>query len=129
MFDKNRLVKLRKEAGLIQSEVATKLNVKRETYTRYENGTISPPSDMVVAIAQFYDVSADYLLGITDDPTPPSAKKEEPTYEVGSDEWVRQLLEKRGILKEGEDLTDEQLKIALANLENLVRLFKHSGNE
>jgi len=78
MLNNERLKKIRKESGFNQSEVAAKLNIKRETYTRYETGTIQPPSDMILAIAKFYEVSADWLLNNTDDPTPPNKKNSIP---------------------------------------------------
>lgn len=89
----------------------------------------SPSIDTLSTIALYLNVSADYLLGNTDDSIPPRAKKEEPTYEVGSFDWFRQFLTKRGIIEEGGDLTDEQLKFALTNLENLVRFFKNGNQE
>lgn len=74
MFNSEKLRQLRKEAGLTQADVATKLNIKRETYTRYETGTINPPSDMILSMAKIFEVSTDYLLGSSDDPTPPNKK-------------------------------------------------------
>ena len=75
MFNKERLKKLRsKESGFIQADIAEKLNIKRETYTRYENGTIVPPSDMVGLLSDIFKVSTDWLLNKTDDPTPANKK-------------------------------------------------------
>jgi len=77
MLANTRLVKLRKEKKLLQAEVAKKLNIERTTYVRYEKGEIQPPSNMIVAIAKLFNTTSDYLLDLTDDPTPPTAKNEE----------------------------------------------------
>lgn len=74
MFNNERLRQLRKEAGLIQADMAAKLNIKRETYVRYETGTIMPPADMITYIAEFLQTTSDYLLGLSDDPRPPNKK-------------------------------------------------------
>ncbi len=50
-----------------QGYVAEKLSVARTTYTAYENGTKTPPLDTVNKIANLFNVSADYLLGRTED--------------------------------------------------------------
>lgn len=43
-------------------------------YRRYEKGTREIPVSVVMKLADFYHVSTDYLLGRTDDPTPPQEK-------------------------------------------------------
>jgi len=69
MINKERLKELRKESGLNQADVAAKLNIRRETYTKYETGAIQPPSDMILAISNFFEVSADWLLNNTNEKT------------------------------------------------------------
>jgi len=136
MFKADRLKKLRKEAGLIQADVAAQINLKRESYTRYETGDIQPPSDQVARLAKIFDTTSDYLLGLTDDPKSPDKKEKappvetegekikEPAYEIGSLEWFHEGLIAHGIIKPGEDLSDEQLQIALANVETIVKIMK-----
>ena len=60
-----RLKMLRTQSKKTQQEVATALGVNRTTYTKYETGDIAPPRDMLLAIAKYFDVSVDYLLGTT----------------------------------------------------------------
>ncbi len=57
-----RLVKLRKQYNYNQQIVADRLNVKRDTYARYETGT-NPPIGIIKELSAFYNVSCDYLLG------------------------------------------------------------------
>lgn len=63
---KDRLKELRQEKRLIQDELAKKLNISRNTITRYENGTRQPNINTVKKIAELFDISTDYLLGISD---------------------------------------------------------------
>lgn len=63
---KNRLISLRKEKGLSQYEVADRLGFSRGKLANYEQGTRQPDYDTLTKIAEYYDVSVDYLLGRTD---------------------------------------------------------------
>ena len=66
-----RLRDLREDADRTQQDVAEYLNMHRSVYRRYESGERETPAWVVVKLADFYQVSTDYLLGRTDDPTPP----------------------------------------------------------
>ena len=65
-----RIRDLRQDRGLTQKAVADLLNVKQNTYCQYETGTLHYPVDAVVRLAEFYAVSTDYLLGLTDETRP-----------------------------------------------------------
>ncbi|MBQ8178525.1 MAG: helix-turn-helix transcriptional regulator [Clostridia bacterium] len=60
-----QLKDLRKELGLTQLEVANKLNISRVNYTRYETDAVCPDFDTLIDIADFYNVSLDYLFNRT----------------------------------------------------------------
>ena len=60
------LAKLRKEKGILQKELATYLNVTVATISNYEKGVHSPDYETLVRLADFFDVSTDYLLQRTD---------------------------------------------------------------
>lgn len=66
-----RLRDLREDGDLTQQTVADILNMHRSVYRRYESGQRETPAWVVVKLADYYHVSTDYLLGRTDDPTPP----------------------------------------------------------
>ena len=61
-----RLKQLRIEKGLKLKDVAAALNVTIRSVSRYEDGTREPSIEMVVKFCKLYEVSADYLLGLTD---------------------------------------------------------------
>lgn len=58
-----RLYELRKERGLKQDELAKLLELSLSAYTRYEHGERDPNAPILVAMADFFGVSVDYLLG------------------------------------------------------------------
>lgn len=61
-----RLKELRTDKGLSQSQLAGQLNVDFRTISNWENGVRQPNINTLVVIAKFFEVSADYLLGISD---------------------------------------------------------------
>lgn len=73
MFDKSlfgaRLFELREQKDLSQKAVADLLGVTRTQVSDIENGKSGTNLDRFYQLCEFYKVSADYLLGITDDPT------------------------------------------------------------
>lgn len=54
---------LREDNDKLQVELAAYLNVKQTTYSKYELGKINMPVEVLIKLADFYDVSLDYLVG------------------------------------------------------------------
>jgi transcriptional regulator with XRE-family HTH domain len=54
--------------GISQTEAAKRLGIVRTTYSNYEAGNREPDVDTIKKMAEFFEVSVDYLLGRTDDP-------------------------------------------------------------
>ena len=69
-----RVYDLREDHDLTQKTVAAYLEIQPNVYRRYEKGVRDFPVWAIVKLADYYQVSTDYLLGRTDDPTPPSEK-------------------------------------------------------
>lgn len=63
-----RLKKLREDKGLSQAEFAKIIGVERTRYGKWENKGFEPPYETLVKIADYFDVSTDYLLCRTDYP-------------------------------------------------------------
>ena len=61
---------MRKERNLSQNALAKELNVTRKTVGDWESSRCLPNFDSIIALAHAFDVSTDYILGLTDDPTP-----------------------------------------------------------
>ena len=64
-----RLLSLRQERGLSQKGLVQEMGLALNTYVRYERGEREPTASVLVQIADFYSVSADYLLGRTGERT------------------------------------------------------------
>ena len=54
---------LRRAAGMTQREMAEYLKIAQPSYIRYENGSSQPSLETLVKLADYFDVSTDYLLG------------------------------------------------------------------
>ena len=61
-----RLKELREEKGLTQKQLAEKLNLHSVTYLHYEKAQREPPLAILAQMAVFFEVTTDYLLGLTD---------------------------------------------------------------
>lgn len=66
-----RIRDLREDADLTQRQVAAFLQMSQPQYFRYEQGYRDIPTDILIALAELYKTSTDYILGRTDDPRPP----------------------------------------------------------
>ena len=63
-----RIKELRKEFGLSQVELAARMEVTKQTISNWENENIQPSVDMLVGLANVFNVTTDYLLGLDDVP-------------------------------------------------------------
>ncbi len=70
MIKMNRLKELRKEKKLYQKDIAKELFMSQTGYSQYETETNDISTLMLKRIANFYNVSIDYILCLTDDRTP-----------------------------------------------------------
>ena len=61
-----RLKDIREDKNFTQNDIAKILNMKQQQYSRYENGINEIPFEHIIKLAQFYNVSIDYLAGLTD---------------------------------------------------------------
>lgn len=67
-FQSKRLQELRKSKGLNQRQMGEIIGINERNYRRYEAGLVNPRASVVVLLADFFDVSTDYLLGRAEDP-------------------------------------------------------------
>lgn len=59
---------IREDRDIKQKQVAEMLNVSQNTYSQYETGVISLTAEVLIKLADYYNVSIDYLLDRTDNP-------------------------------------------------------------
>ncbi|MCI8620449.1 MAG: helix-turn-helix transcriptional regulator [Clostridia bacterium] len=70
-----RLRTIREDRDITQTEIATYLNCKQNTYQQYESGKRQIPIEALKKLAKFYGTSIDYLLDVTDEIKPYPPKK------------------------------------------------------
>lgn len=66
----HRLKELREDSDIKQETLATYLHIKQNTYSQYENGQRQLPVEILIELAKFYNVSTDYILGLTNEAKP-----------------------------------------------------------
>ncbi len=62
-----RIRELREDNDILQKDVAKLLNTTQQHYSRIENGSTEITADRIIALAKFYDVTSDYILGLSDE--------------------------------------------------------------
>lgn len=60
-----RIRELREDNDLFQKDLAKYLNCTQVAYSRYELGTRDIPTDVLIALAKFYNTTTDYILGLS----------------------------------------------------------------
>ena len=68
MSFQERLIDLRKSRNLTQKDIADNIGISVLGYQRYEYGTREPAFRVLISLADYFDVSLDYLVGRSDDP-------------------------------------------------------------
>jgi len=57
---------LRKEKGMTLKQVSAQLDMPLQTYAAYEHGTREPSIAVIITLCRFYDITSDYLIGLSD---------------------------------------------------------------
>ena len=65
-----RLKDIREDRDITHKEIADYLHIKQNTYSQYESGKRQLPIEALIALADYYHVTTDYLLGVSDIPNP-----------------------------------------------------------
>ena len=65
-----RIKDIREDSDTTQQTIADFLNIKQSTYSQYENGHRQIPLEALIKLAEYYNTSTDYLLGLTDERKP-----------------------------------------------------------
>ncbi len=59
-----RLKESRKAAGYTQAQIAEKMNMTQQQYSRFENGVFKLNYEQIILLCKIYDISADFLFGL-----------------------------------------------------------------
>ena len=124
----DRIRLLREKNGNTQSEVCISLGIEQSTLANYEKNRRIPKADMIIAFANFFHVSTDYLLGRTDSPYVKNGV---------DDNDMNQFLSQARIVFDGNavnlsdkdrDILEQSLKIAFMAIKR-QREGRNNGNE
>ncbi|MCB7159990.1 helix-turn-helix domain-containing protein [Bacillus subtilis] len=94
-----RLRHLRKAHKYTMEDIGRKLGIAKSSYGGYEAESKKPPLDKLTQLAEIYDVSIDYILGVTDDPDPKKERKN-----------ISEFLEKDNLHWDGHPLSPHEIE-------------------
>lgn len=106
MENYNRLRDLREDKDMKQWQIAEILKMKQEQYQRYESGKRETPVHIMIKLADYYNVSLDYIAGRTNDKGGLHCNYLDP--------------EQKKLLKAWEQLSSRQKSIVMANIEEFI---------
>ena len=98
----NRLYQLRKQKGLSQEELASRLNVSRQTVSKWEVGDSTPDMEKLAAMSELFDVSLDQLV----------LGKEAPQGEVPAKSELVSIINEKVLTPDNKKKAKSALKIA-----------------
>lgn len=117
-----RLMQLRKEKGFTREAFAEHLNMSKYTLRNYEMNTHEPNSDFLIMLSRYFDVSIDYLMGMTEE------KERIRPYELKSSEYEH--IEKyRSLDNPGKERIDFELNKELMRVEELQKQQKQIADQ
>ena len=112
---------LRKERKLSQRELAKELNIGNSTLAMYELEKREPDFNTLQKIADYFDVSTDYLLGRTDIKKSELDNEEE---EKDIEKAIDELLQQNGLMLCGDELDDEALLLLRDSIRTTIKLMR-----
>lgn len=119
-----RLKALRKEHGKRQEDMAKLLNVQRSTYGEYERGKILPPVNKIKALADYFGVSVDWIMGNTNFKTH-KERQEQDALDVSKNlKIILEYLEdhQSALTFDGDMLDDDSRELLISTLQNGLKM-------
>lgn len=124
----DRIRALREEKGINQRDLARYLGISNTTLSQYENGQRTPSDEIKIKIANYFDVSVDYLLGRTNI-RKPDVNLELPDAFTNPEEAIEFILKQNVIMGYGgfdvNKLSDEELLEFANELLNQLRILSY----
>lgn len=114
--------KLRDEKGLKDADVVRKTGITKSTFSDWKSGRSKPKNDKLQKIADFFNVSVDYLMtGREKEWEPSLTEKDEQDIQKELDNLLDRLDNNTGLMFDGEAMDDETKELLKASLEHAVR--------
>lgn len=129
-----RLKKLRTSKKLTQKQLAEKINVTNVSISGYESGNRFPDTDTLKKIADYFEVSTDYLLGRSDSPQtgtalPELTSKDEQDIARKLESILGDLDSESSLAFDGEPLDDVTRELVREQIESNLRLAKQLAKQ
>ena len=105
---KARLLELRENANMKQTDLAAQVSLKSGAISKYEKGVSQPSMETIIKFAEIFNVSIDYLLGVSSIPNPYTTEKFSP-------KEADIILRFRRLSKENQIRIDERINTMLDN--------------
>lgn len=115
------LKNLRNRKGLSQQELADRLKINRSTYARYETSSTQPDYETLKKLAQFHDVTVDYILGVSNEKQPQLTEKDERDIAKRIAALREDLANAEGLSFHGEPMSEEAIESLLEAMEYAER--------
>lgn len=109
-----RLKELRIEKGMNQKELADRLGYKQNTISQWENGKRFMDTETLRIVADFFEVSSDYLLGMSDLRDGSSSNKKEPINTDGLSD------NKKALITFAETVPEDKIDLILQVMKSIV---------
>ena len=119
----NRLRMLRNEKALTQKKLAKKLNIEGSAISKYEQGIVPLPYATVIKLTEIFNVTSDFLLGLSDERTPYT--KED--MEKGMIDQIEKQVGKDGVslMQSFLILNENGRKKAVENIKDMTEITKY----
>lgn len=118
----NRLKELRLKKELTQEELGKILGKSKNNISQYERNARQADDETKKQLAQLFNVSLDYLLGFTNDPTPIGQPRKEKEIDEELNGFIEKLKSTDGLMFSGEPLDDHTRKLLLKTIQNVKEL-------
>jgi transcriptional regulator with XRE-family HTH domain len=132
----DRLTNIRKKKNITQQRVADYLGVTRPAYTAYERGTRQPDYETLKKLADFFDVSIDYLLtgketkkSDWDSKLPELTEKDERDIAKKLERILGELESGTGLAFDGEPMDETTRELVKAQIESNLRIAKQMAKK
>jgi transcriptional regulator with XRE-family HTH domain len=116
-----RIKQIREKREIKQETIAKELNITRGTYSHYETGNRKMPVETLKKICEYFDVTADYFLGLIDYPLTIAQNDFRKELENNATD----LLDKFNLNIAGKSLTEKEAKVII----DLLNLLKEKNKE
>lgn len=121
----DRIAYLREQNNLTQQQLADKIGITRASLSHYEKNRREPDYKTLEKLADFFEVSIDYLLGRTDKPTnkslPETTEKDEKDIAKRLQNFKKEIEQSDGLAFSGEPLSEEAKESLIESMEYIFR--------